>query len=329
MKNLETFEIEQKDKKKKNKIEREKGPKFKPLMIIIILSLVGFGVYFINANTDYLKPIIEVFTKEPEEIVEVIEAKPILNEVIYELGSTLDDNIESYIKNYEEVVGSTIDLSGIPQDLEKHLDTIGEYDYKVVFEEEEFIGKVIVKDTTPPVVVVKTAYVPQGKKIITPELFIRSISDISNQYVSEITNLNEINTNIQGEKKVNLLVKDTSGNETKIESKLVVLDLNYSEIYKMQDLNVSYNDQNDLNWENTITEKFESALTTDSEIYKSALNKINTYNWQNKINTLYPNATINAQEVLTLYNQGDLVVGLTKRVNLTYNSTTKDYYLSY
>lgn len=207
--------------------------------------------------------------------------------------------------------------------------TVGEFQYIIKYNEKQLIGKITVVDTTPPSALTKNAYVSQGEENITPDLFLRNINDNSNDYVAEITNLDQINTKEIGTKEIKLMIKDNSNNFIELDSKLIVLDSTFSSLFNMQDLNVSYNDKNDLEWENIITEKFTSATSSDSLIYKDALLKIDEYNWISKVNTLYPNAIINSQDTLILFNQHNLIVGITKRINLSINGETKNYYFNY
>ncbi len=332
MNNLETFEIRE-EKPVKNVVKKSKKtvPKYKPLIVLGVLTFLTISLYFIYNNTNYIKPIVNAVLKPDSNSKDVVSKipVPILNEVIYEFGSTLEKNNDVYVSNSGELSDLSLNLEAIPVDEFDKLDVIGEFEYKVIYILKEYVGKVIVRDTTPPTVVTKNVYVARGSEPLKPELFIRSITDLSKQYVSEITNLKELNLNKMGEYNVTISVKDINGNETTVTPKLFVLSSEYSNTYKMQDLNVSYNDKNDQNWDKTITEKFQSALTLDSALYKNALEKMQTFNWAKKIEELYPGSQINSQEELTLYNQNDLIVGLTKKVNLTYNSETKDYYLSY
>ena len=68
-------------------------------------------------------------------------------------------------------------------------------------------------------------------------------------------------------------VKDIYDNEIKIEAKLVVLEAKFKDVLKMGDLNISYNDKNDLNWDGTITYEFPSAIITSSSIYSEQIKK--------------------------------------------------------
>ncbi len=160
-------------------------------------------------------------------------------------------------------------------------------------------------------------------------MFLRRVIDNSNSYIATIVEPNKINTNTLGEKKIMISVKDIYDNETKIEAKLVVLEAKFKDVLKMGDLNISYNDKNDLNWDGTITYEFPSAIITSSSIYSEQIKKINQYDWSTKIREIDPEAIINKEDILILYNQHDLAVGIVKRVNLTIKADTKDYYLTY
>lgn len=304
--------------------------------VIVFVSGILFvfaSVYGVLKYTKYLNPIKNILIKNTDTNS---SNNPIKNDsevtlktIAYNLGAIINNDVSYYVEKNPDGIELSLNLSNVPIDAEKKITKAGEYSYQVNSNTKEFTGKIIVTDNIAPTVQTKVAYIAVGSQEIKPELFFREVSDNSGKYLSQITNLNEINFNVAKEYLVKISISDESGNETKVEEKLVVLGSEYANLTPLQDLNVSYNDKNDLNWNQVITEKFTIATTNTSTIYMNAINRINRYDWFSVLNSRYPGAKINDDDIMILYNQHDLVVGLTMRANLTFQGQTKHYYFSY
>ena len=317
---------EKKTKKTKNVVNlKETNITIKRVIVFFVtLLLVGGTIYGIITYTSYFKPIINIINP-PKVAVD----KLILNDIVYDLGQELKTDLTVYVVNNPGDKELLIDLSTISVDESNKTDKIGTYTYVVRRGEETFTGKITVVDKTPPVVMIKTAYIGLGEHLIKPEMFIKSATDNSKAYVAEIANLDTIRTDIMKDYPVKIIVRDVSGNFVELESKLVVLEEDFNNKFNVQDLNVSYNNKNDLQWKRTVTERFESAITNTSEYYKNAVQRIINYDWKTKVSTEYNGAKINSEDILILYNQHDLIIGLTKVVNITVDDEPKNFYLSY
>lgn len=315
--NLEKFSIE-------DNLKTKKKQRKNPLLFLILAVFLGI-LFFMNEYTNIFK--FQKNNQIPEN--KTLKINLSLNDVKYELGSKIKKDKKIYVNNEIDLSKVIINFDKVTLDDEGLLSMVGDFIYEVVFEDEKKTGKIIVQDTNPPQVKTKIAYVPFGKEEIDADMFIRNVSDNSKNYIAEIINKENINTNIIGEIEIKLLVKDLSENKVEVNSKLIVLDSTYAEIFSMQDLNISYNDKNDNLWNKVITEKFESAITNSSSIFLSAMNRMSNYNWKEIINVRYPGAVIEESDNLILYNQDDLIVGITKRIKLKLNDESKYYYLEY
>lgn len=335
---VEFFDLKETQKKQKKKPKLKKAQKTKKsvdlketnitfkrvIVFFLVLMFVGGSIYYVIKYTKYFNPLINM-TKTPAEVLDII----ILNDVVYDLGVELKAEKEIYIVNNPQDQELILDLSQVSVDENKKTNKLGSYSYTVSKGEQKIIGKISVIDKTPPVVVLKNVYVGRGEHIISPELFIRTITDNSNDYVTEIANKDSIRTDIINEYPINFTAKDLSGNVTEVEAKLFVLEEEFNNKHRFQDLNVSYNDKNDPDWNRIITEHFESAINNTSTSYINAVERIVNYDWAAKVEKEFFGTKINEESILILYNQHNLIVGLTKVVNLTINNETKNYYLSY
>lgn len=327
---LEKFDINKNyPSPKKRKKRTDKKDNSKLFFLLFTLALIVGIVFYLFNYTKHFDSFKTLFKENNSSNQEPLKTIIQLNEVKYELGSKFKKDKELYISTDGNINEAKIDLSDVSLDNYSRTDKVGEYVYKVFYKNETFEGKIIVEDTTPPKVLLKTIYVGSGYDKLDVEMFLRRVIDNSNSYIATIVEPNKINTNTLGEKKIMISVKDIYDNETKIEAKLVVLEAKFKDVLKMGDLNISYNDKNDLNWDGTITYEFPSAIITSSSIYSEQIKKINQYDWSTKIREIDPEAIINKEDILILYNQHDLAVGIVKRVNLTIKADTKDYYLTY
>lgn len=313
---IEKFSLED-NKKQKKKSKKTYGIISLFFFLLVIIFLI---INNIDTITNLLKK-----PKEKDEIKITLS----LNDIKYELGTKIKYDKELYVNNEIDLDELDISFESVIVDEEGLLNKVGEYEYEVNYAGIKGKGKIKVSDSEPPKVKTKIAYIPFGSQEIDADMFIKSVVDNSKNYVAEITNLQSINPHSIGEIEVKLTVKDLSDNKVEVTSKLVVLESTYAELFSMQDLNVSYNDKDDKLWNNVITEKFESAITSSSSIFLSGLNKVKNYNWDEIINTKYPGSIVEESDSLILYNQDDLIVGITKRVKLKFNNESKYYYLEY
>ncbi len=329
--NLEVFDINKnysspkKRKRKSNKRNKNK------IVFYLISLLILFGlIFYLYKYTDHFNFLKQNKNSQVnDQISSEKEIEIILQEVKYELGAKLKYDKDLYVVTDLNLDDIEIDLSQVSVDISGKTDKIGEYSYKVTYKDKEYTNKIIVEDNTPPIVILKTVYIAKGEKVTGPEMFFRNVVDNSNSYVANIIDSEKINTQILGEKEINILVKDINENEITVKAKLVVLDETYKDTLNMNDLNISYNDKNDLDWDGTITEKFITAVITHSTHYTDAVQKANRYDWKTKMKSINPNAVIEKEEILTLYNQHDLVVGIVKKITVKENEISKSYYLKY
>ena len=186
-----------------NNKKQKKGMN-KTLFIILIIGLlgaVGAGVYW------YLS-----LPKTPDVTIET-------KDITYELNEEISTSVE----DYATIKGTNASNCTLNTD---KIDTtkIGQYEYTITCGTLEKTGKALVGDTKAPIVSLVTVY----KKIndeLKPEDFIGICSDTTEcKYEFEDESTATTLTSTAGENiSVNLIVKDESENEIKVEGKLNVI----------------------------------------------------------------------------------------------------------
>lgn len=172
------------------------------LLIIVLLGAVGAGVYW------YLN-----LPKTPNVSIENRD-----------LVLELNEEVPTSIEDYATIKGTNV--SNCTLNAEK-VDTskTGQYEYVIKCGEIEKTGKVFVGDTKAPVVSTVSVYKKQNDTI-KPEEFIGLCVDTTEcKYEFEDAEAAATITSATGENiKLNIIVKDESGNETKVEGTLNVLE---------------------------------------------------------------------------------------------------------
>lgn len=187
-----------------NKKEKKGLSKTTILIIaIVLISLIGAGIYFILNLAGNKKTSGSITPKE---------------ELVMELGKELSDNVNDYAKIQGfDISSCKIDVS------EVDTNQIGSYQYQITCGSTTRSGEVIIKDTSAPNIVVKELKVLPGVKI-TLDDFVVSCSDVSNcSYELEDSSIN-LDTLVasEGEHKLNLVVSDDYDNQKIVELTLIV-----------------------------------------------------------------------------------------------------------
>ena len=175
----------------------DKSKKVKIIKIILLFFLLAFivgGIIF------YLLQI-----RKYNNLLEEVK-----NEVIVEYGTAL--KLEDIVNNTQH--GNV----NITPNLESLVD-VGTYDVKVSIDENSFTTKVIIQDTTAPVLEVQnvTRYIDEGSPNVVD--FVLSVNDLSAYELVPLT----INP-VVGEQSVTIIARDIYGNETQKEALLTILE---------------------------------------------------------------------------------------------------------
>lgn len=181
-----------KEKAEKHKTEKKsKGIAIKLVVIFILLLLIGVGAYFVYItffNTKFQDVTVEIGTNIPEKNNFLIDEK------------------------YAEEAELITDLSTI--DINK----VGDYDVELSYKGRNQTVQLHLVDTTKPEAVFQDVFKNVDYEI-NPEDFVKEMSDLSELTV-ELENTPDISE--YGEYKVNVLVRDSSGNVTSEECTLII-----------------------------------------------------------------------------------------------------------
>lgn len=202
----------------------KKKPNKTTFIIVILLSLV------IVASIIYML-LHQGTIKLPSFKKESVTAK----EVTIEMGS----NVSTDIKDY--AIFNNIDSSSCALDVSNITDTNtlnAEYNFTVTCNGTKYTGKAKIVDTIPPVV--KTKDVTIGiDGDIKPEDFIVSCDNDTKACTYEFKDANKVKEHVKAESdyKVDIIVKDASGNATEVVGNLKVSGT-YAELYLVCSKNV-------------------------------------------------------------------------------------------
>ncbi len=182
------------------------GDKKKPInkvlfliLIVVLIAAVAFGVYyFLNISNKKVK----------------LTAK----NVTVGVGEVLSDKITDYATvSNGDIANCSLNLRNV-----NNL-TIGEYEYSITCGEDVYKGKVIVADTTAPVVTLKKVFSAVNGKV-TVDDFIESCEDESGctKTFENEENVNNYLNTVGGPYKVDIKVADEAGNSKVVQTELYV-----------------------------------------------------------------------------------------------------------
>ncbi len=271
----------------------------KTLLVIFFMMgiLIGGYIYFHNKNI--LK----------------------LNKVVVELGESLSDEIDIYVKNKVKNKNDyELNLTSVSVDSDKKTDQVGQFKYTVKYGSQTKSNYIVVKDTKAPKVTLRQLTVGVSEEFLLNDLIL-SCEDLSLPCKAEFLNKNDKKIlDIVGTHIVDIKVSDKYNNSVTEKATIVVskdkslLSLKESdlEVYKTSPKYDDYNGEITLKYEKAVSEELLDTL----EEYDKYLELAST-----DYNTLYDN--VKDQEILTLYNKFGYIVGFTVRI--TFNDGTVKY----
>lgn len=266
------------------------------VILIIVLILFSFGLYYLYKNyykRNYLK----------------------INDVTVELGDTLSNNIEDYIKcdNYNAY---KLDLSNVVVDENGKTTMTGEYSYAVIKGENVKRGKIYVKDTKKPIVSVNDLKVGVGESYGAFD-FVKSCDDLSLPCTSSFKDANDADLSSKaGSYKITIIVSDNVGNKIEKNVNLIVEEgYSYKEV-KASDLNVDHLSNKNSNWNQTYTYKFDKALNEESTEFDEIIEKYSTID-------IILEKNIKDKEIIIIYNKYGYAIGLS--IKVTFEDDTFEF----
>ena len=267
----------------------EENSTVKIILIFVVLIALGVGVFY--AYNKMYKP---NYVK--------------LKKVTVELGDILNKDIKNYIE-CDDYSKYTLDLGNVLVDSEGKTTSAGEYSYKISGNNTTKKGKLFVKDTTAPNAEVKDLTVGVNEAYEVAD-FVISCDDLSMPCHITYKNKSDINLNkSSGEYTLTIVIADNAGNETTKDVKLIVKEGYSYQEEKEKDLEYSYTSNEEANWNQTYTLKFDKAISDEDVKFDDALKTLSAKEYQ-------IDGTIKDKEIIIIYNKYDYVVGLSIKVTL-------------
>lgn len=251
----------------------------------------------------------------------------IKNKVVVELGDKISYDIKDYVENKivdeEDYVLNLASVS-ITDDF---YDMVGEFTYRVNFKSISKKGKIIVKDTTPPEVVVSDLKIGVDEELI-PDAFITSCEDYSHSCTVELKNENDKDISQKaGTYKIDLIISDQYKNAvTKTVNLTVEKGYSYTDACK-NDLKIDHLSEKVDDWNGELIIKYDKALDLESlegdEKYQELISRATST--ENNLHIYMPEEyklnRIDEFEIIVAYNKHDMAVGVAIRVKLDNGKT--------
>ncbi len=272
-------------------------------VILLILFLIAIGAYVYIRTTYTLT---------------------VKSKIIVELGSEVSSDIRDYIDNkITDEDAYTLNLKGVSISDNKY-DLVGEYQFKVKYKSITKKGKIVVKDTTPPVVEVENIKVGVGETI-EPDEFIKTCDDYSRPCNVEVngTSIEEL-VKKSGTYTVNLVISDQYNNKvTKSASLEVKKGYNREETFK-SDLKIDHIDEDVDDFKKIMYIKYNKAIDPyeleDNEEYQELVSAA-TSSLYNYLPEEYKLNRVDDFMIIPVFNKYNYVVGVAIRVTLDNGKT--------
>lgn len=270
----------------------ESNPKhvfFKCLGILFIIGIcVGVFLYYKDKNTIRVK------------------------NITIELGDKLSDNIEDYLLSGNELKDNyKLDLSKVD------INNIGTYKYTIKHNKHIVTGKIIIKDTTKPIV--ETNNVEMNiKEELEPRLLVSNCDDLSlpcSVIFKDENIIEKLKT--AGTYDVDIIVSDSAGNKVETSAKVTSSVEGTLSTIMSSDLEYYTNNLNDDTIEHVLFEKFDVAMDDDSHEFVTIHQEISAMNFEEYTDDIY------GMKLLIAYNKYGYVIGL--QVIVTHSDGTIEY----
>lgn len=238
-----------------------------------------------------------------------------LKTVNIELGDSLPTSIDYYLKSSSDK-NYKLDISNIKVDVNGNTTIPGEYSYNIITRKNSFKGKLLVVDTTPPVVKLHQLTVGLNEDF-EPEDFIESCYDLSG--ICNVFYKKDSDEKLslkEGRYTVTLEIKDHFGNTATKKTELIV-DKNASlNLVKSSDNEVFAVYPINANWNETYTIKFDKGMLEETKEFEAQIFSITNKDFT----SLFEEKIIN-QTLHNIYNKYNYVIGLSLKIELENGET--------
>lgn len=258
------------------------------IFILIIVFLILFGYFFV-----YKK-----FNFTPKTIT-------------HEEGEPLSKNVADYLK-YKPVNTSGYNLDTSDVDINE----IGEYRYKITYNNKTKKGTIKIVDTTPPKVTTKDLTVEVGDKNFYVGNFVAECKEKNTPCITSFKNERDKDKiNRVGTYNISIVVSDIYDNKTTTKVKLNVVDKGTLDVAK-EDFKYDHASVTDLKFDGEYYLKLDTAINSESEDAENNMTNIASKDWLDYASNYYPSYTLKNTEIIELYNKYDYIIGYAVRLTL-------------
>ena len=261
---------------------------FKVIVVVLLfIGIIGGGILF------YLN-------YQKQDHVKV-------KDITVELGDKLPLEISAYAKG-NNLETYKLDLSQVKVDDNNIATVTGEYSYRVIKNDKILKGKIYVKDTKAPIFTLENLEVGVNENF-SPNDYILTCDDYSLPCSVKFKNAKDLELNSkEGVYDTTIIISDAEGNEVSKKVKLTVKGENTLLNKKSSDLEFSYLEEKDKDWDNTYTIKLDKAIDSDSIKYNDYINELGMKEYDF-------NKKVAGKKILVAYNKYHFVIGFSIKVN--------------
>lgn len=269
------------------------------ILTLFIIVIIVLGYFFIYKNFRFDLRTIEV-----------------------ELGDTLSDNVEDYLKGkVQNPHAYKLNLSDVK------VDEPGTYTYTVTYNKIKKKGKIKISDTTPPEFTTRDITIEKGAEDFYLGSFLETCEDVSKPCLVTLKNdkdekyLNEIGTH-----KLDIVISDLYGNKVDARVNLTVVEAGSIVDEKAKDLEYASNSKDLDSIEEKMYISLEVALAPKSEDANTEISNISKIDLEKYVSTNYEGYKLAGSEIIEVYNKHSYIIGYIIELKIT-NGTEKIVYV--
>ena len=235
-----------------------------------------------------------------------------LKNITIEVGSTLSNNIEDYVKKTNNNISKyKLYINSV------NTNVVGKYTYKIRYKRYTKKGFIKVVDTKAPSVILDDNVIINTTDEFDPTIFVLKCEDYSLPCHVSLKNKKDIDKikNV-GDYKLDIVISDKVGNNV---NKTVLLKVSNEDTSSkvLDDLDYYTNSINDEKIEHTLFRTLNKAINEDTLEYEGLIQEISSLDFSK-----YVNKNIYSTKLITVYNKYGYVIGF--QVEVTYNDGTKE-----
>ncbi len=257
------------------------------VLILLIISIIFFGYFFVYQKYHFSLKTVEL-----------------------EVMSTLSSDVNDYLKKrVVDTAGYNLDTS------EVNPNEIGEYKYKITYNNRTKTGKIKIVDTTPPVYEIQSLKKAKDDEDFFLGDFLTKCEDFSKPCLVTLKNdKDEVKLSTVGTHNLTIVISDLYNNKSETNVSLEVLesltdprttDLEYaSSSIEIEDFNGEY------------YEKLDTAINPLSEEADLKSSELTAIDLEAYVKEKYPDYTLKNSEFIEIYNKSSFIIGYVIRITL-------------